>query len=727
VRVVNDTVTSSRPGSDGSEWPVQTFRSDATGASVVAVTGEVGGADPTAQDDPANGGGLNLGSITAQSLAPVNITAATAKSGVDFGFNFDTVVNANETGQGSLAQFITNSSLLTNANLAQAGLTAGTEHTLFMIPSDADPLGRPQDPNFSAARGVATITLDNAMPAITDADTAIDGTLQTTLIGDTNTGLLGAGGTAGVDGLAVSQVAAPEIEIRDDAAPIAIGLDVQANDTIVRGLAMFGFGDDNGEAAVLVANNITGTLVEGNVFGTPANTFTDPGAARRGQAAVESLGGDSGIIRNNLIGFNAVRGVFLNGAATGWTIENNEYRDNGLSTTDGDGIAFSDASGNSITGNLIAGSSSQGIVVTNSSGNVFTNNTVSGNGVGTASGVAQSAGITLRSTASATTFDRNIVQANYGAGIQVNDGASGIRMTLNSINDNGTVTARDGSPATGQIGIDLNAPGDDINLGTAPFYTLNDVGDGDTGGNNLLNFPVIASATTSGPTTTVVGTLNSLPNTTFELEFYSSTSADASGYGDGETSRGNDTVTTDGSGNANFSTVLASTVPLGDAVTVTSTDPSGNTSEFSGALLAGSDLAITKRAFFPDGTPIPNTATVPSGVLFHFLLYINNPNGGRLDISMQDVLDPGFTYEAGTLRLDNSVASCAAAACTPAEEAAIFTSVAGSAPLTDAVDADAGSFNGGNTVDAGDQNAANAQVDIAGNSVLALLVSVRFP
>ena len=82
---------------------------------------------------------------------------------------------------------------------------------------------------------------------------------------------------------------------------------------------------------------------------------------------------------------------------------------------------------------------------------------------------------------------------------------------------------------------------------------------------------------------------------------------------------------------------------------------------------------ITKRAFFPDGTPIPNTATVPSGVLFHFLLYINNPNGGRLDISMQDVLDPGFTYEAGTLRLDNSVASCAAAACTPAEEAAIFS------------------------------------------------------
>ena len=61
------------------------------------------------------------------------------------------------------------------------------------------------------------------------------------------------------------------------------------------------------------------------------------------------------------------------------------------------------------------------------------------------------------------------------------------------------------------------------------------MGDGDSGGNGLLNFPVIAVATTSGPTTTVVGTLNSLPGTTFTLAFYSSSAADPSGFGEGET------------------------------------------------------------------------------------------------------------------------------------------------------------------------------------------------
>ena len=103
----------------------------------------------------------------------------------------------------------------------------------------------------------------------------------------------------------------------------------------------------------------------------------------------------------------------------------------------------------------------------------FTNNTVTGNGVGNASSVVQSAAITMRSTAASTTLDRNIIRANYGAGVQVNDGATSTLMTRNSFALNGTIAARNGSGATGQIGIDLNSSTDDTNLGTAPFYTLN--------------------------------------------------------------------------------------------------------------------------------------------------------------------------------------------------------------------------------------------------------------
>ena len=139
-------------------------------------------------------------------------------------------------------------------------------------------------------------------------------------------------------------------------------------------------------------------------------------------------------------------------------------------------------------------------------------------------------------------------------------------------------------------------------------------------------------------------------------------------------------------------------------------------------------LEIVKRAFWPDGTPIPTGATIPSGVEFKYLLYVNNTDIARTDVTVQDLLAAGFQYQPGTLQVDNSVAECAAAACTVAEEAAIFTAVEGAGLLTDAVDADVASYNGGTTtIDVGDGNVANAQLDINADSVLAILFSVKMP
>jgi len=56
VRVVNNTVSSTRPGSDGSELAVQTFRTDGT----TDVTGEVGGRYPAQADGSINVGGATL-------------------------------------------------------------------------------------------------------------------------------------------------------------------------------------------------------------------------------------------------------------------------------------------------------------------------------------------------------------------------------------------------------------------------------------------------------------------------------------------------------------------------------------------------------------------------------------------------------------------------------------------------------------------------------------------
>lgn len=139
-------------------------------------------------------------------------------------------------------------------------------------------------------------------------------------------------------------------------------------------------------------------------------------------------------------------------------------------------------------------------------------------------------------------------------------------------------------------------------------------------------------------------------------------------------------------------------------------------------------LNITKRAFWSDGTPIPTGATIPAGLAFKYLLYINNQLGAKSDVSVRDMLNPLFQYQAGTIQVDNSVSECASAACTPAEEQAIFSSVIAAPFLTDAADGDVGSYTGaGTTIDAGDGNAGNAQLDINSDSVWAMLFSVKLP
>lgn len=124
----------------------------------------------------------------------------------------------------------------------------------------------------------------------------------------------------------------------------------------------------------------------------------------------------------------------------------------------------------------------------------------------------------------------------------------------------------------GGLGIDLDPDG----------VTLNDPGDVDTGPNNLQNFPVI-SFVESGTVTRVVGTLNSTPDSTFALDFYANTTADPSGYGEGERWLDSAIVTTDVDGNASFDVVLTAATVSGESITATATDTEGNTSEFSSA------------------------------------------------------------------------------------------------------------------------------------------------
>ena len=126
----------------------------------------------------------------------------------NFGFNFDTIVNVADSGQGSLRQFLTNANTLGGeGSLAQSGLTAGFETSIFMIPNGVANAGQNtgyanQLQTSGANIGAARITLASALPTITGVNTILDGRTQTLNVrataggAQTNPSLVGTGGTA---------------------------------------------------------------------------------------------------------------------------------------------------------------------------------------------------------------------------------------------------------------------------------------------------------------------------------------------------------------------------------------------------------------------------------------------------------------------------------------------------------------------------------------------------
>jgi hypothetical protein len=164
----------------------------------------------------------------------------------------------------------------------------------------------------------------------------------------------------------------------------------------------------------------------------------------------------------------------------------------------------------------------------------------------------------------------------------------------------------------------------------------NDPGDADEGPNNLQNYPVITAASLSAGAISVSGLLNSMPDTTYRVEFFSNAVVDDSeydpGYGEGEHFLGAAAVTTDGNGDALFSETFPSRP--GQFISATATDPDGNTSEFARTVaitgatnlspIVQDDDAVTAQATpvtidilandeDPDGDLDPATAVVTSG------------------------------------------------------------------------------------------------------------------
>jgi hypothetical protein len=296
--------------------------------------------------------------------------------------------------------------------------------------------------------------------------------------------------------------------------------------------------------------------------------------------------------------------------------------------------------------------------------------------------------------------DGNVVTGSTGAGVWLSAG-TGDAIERNAIYGNGG------------IGIDLGGDGVTANDGTTSGALPNDG----------MDFPVFTSAVLAGGSLNVIGYVGSAPGQSAfgnaRIELYKSDN-DPTGYGEGSSYLG--ALTTDANGR--FSgTLAAAGVALGDKVSATATDGSGNTSEF-GADSTVRALTMVKRVFDSSGNPVASGTTLAKGTIVRFLLYVDDRCGAITDVRLSDVLDPAFAYVAGTMTAADVTADCSALTCTAPEEATILAAALAGTALTDAVDGDAGAVSG-TTIQLGKANAGSAQLDLAAGKVYAVVFRAR--
>lgn len=357
-------------------------------------------------------------------------------------------------------------------------------------------------------------------------------------------------------------------------------------------------------------------------------TLTGPSNTVRGLAFTR-FGGDG--IELGAGGYNVVEGNFIGLDTDGVTVRSNSS----------DGIRINNSPGNTIGGtipsarNVISGNLSDGIEFT---GTAATNNTVMGNFIGTDAGGTSDRGNTTFGISLG--FDtprniiggilpgaRNVISGNNSGGVYVPGSQNVIQGNFIGSDVSGTTGVPnngDGvfvgvSPGGGnviggtnagagnliafnnQFGVRIsfgtsnairgNLVWSNLNLGITLGFgvTPNDPGDYDNGANDLQNFPIITNALVTATDTTVQGSLNSRTNTTYQIDLFANVFADPSGNGEGRQFLGSTSLTTGADSNGTFNVTLP-VVALGGKITATATDPLGNTSEFSPAFTAASDL-----------------------------------------------------------------------------------------------------------------------------------------
>ena len=369
-----------------------------------------------------------------------------------------------------------------------------------------------------------------------------------------------------------------KIELDGSRAGNVHGLSITGADSKVQGLVINRFGLNG---VLISEGDAKGNLIRGNFIGVDVTGTSPLGNGLHGVRVRRAPGNTIGGIEpgaRNVISGNAEAGVLIMGLlADGNFVQGNYIGTDATGTVAvGNGIGVWIMGWQNTIGGTIAGA--RNIISGNLEGvtleDLAEDNLVQGNYIGTdvngTSAISNGIGVALmgsgNSIGGTSNEAGNTIAYNDGPGVGVRE-RTGNAVLSNSIFSNAG------------LGIDLIPDGP----------TANDPGDGDTGANNLQNFPVLTSAKGRSFSMTIEGQLNSTANTDFRLEFFANETCDPSGNGEGQRFIGVENVTTDGNGDASvdarFWTARQSRSwrrkSSFDFITATATDPDGNTSEFS--------------------------------------------------------------------------------------------------------------------------------------------------
>ncbi len=431
----------------------------------------------------------------------------------------------------------------------------------------------------------------------------------------------------------------PVVELSGAAAGLnAPGLVLSGHSgSTIRGIAFTAWDEPDGPAIRIEANG-GGHVVDRCWFGVaPDGQTIVPNAI-----AIELLGSTS-----TIGGAPAARNVIVGGAVgvqstsgSGNVIANNHIgvRSDGV-TAQGNGVGI--ALGGTATGMTIGGAAGGNVITGNRvgvsvAGPAAANHLIAGNNIGLDAagfgGIAGEQGIELVG-AGGVVIRNNLIGQQSQAGVRLFGAASGVVVRGNSlgVDETGFASRRNGvgilvvGGDASPTNVDIGGPGsldpnriaysvrDAISLvsgATSPSgvrirhntifgsgglgidlgddgVTANDPGDGDSGPNGRLNFPVLEYAWVPEiGSISVRGRYEGVPNLPLTLDIFA-TSGHPSQHGEGDFLLGSHDIVTDATGAAAFETTFAQDIGPGTQITATATNQLAGTSEFAANVITG--------------------------------------------------------------------------------------------------------------------------------------------